>query len=308
MLNGGITICATSLFGRDNDRKKISLKNASIINGAQTRGVIKKYIEDNDLFSSSEDLLVKVEIIISQDKEFFDDVSIDRNQQSAVRALSISGKKGLLDDLDLVTSESLKLDESQKDKFDTEKLIQLIFAIMPKEVWNDIFPNRDHRDKSVVYSSKATMFNKFSDIAENQKKSKSYRFFIDMAESVLVLYKYLQENKPVINKYLDVGNFTQKGYRINKSTNKVNILDGVIFPIISLCSQFVKFDGDKYSLNEITDDTIKSFTRLIVEYSDVIEHGNVQTLGKKAVSYKAPYDFVFAKKLQGNLESYHSEK
>ncbi len=304
LLNGGITICAESLYARDNDRKKISLKNASIINGAQTRGVIKKFLSENP---DIEDLLVKVEIIFSQDREFFDDVSIARNQQSAVKALSISGKKGLIDELDKVTEVALKLDESQKDKFDTEKLVQLIFATMPKDVWTDVFPKRKHWDKSVVYSSKATMFKKFNELSEFSRGSLSYKFFIDVADDVIKLYQYIQSNKPVITKFMDVGNFKKQGYRINPTTKEVTVLDGFIFPMMSLASQFVQEFEGKFKLPLLSDEILKSFAKLIAEYSGVNDHGNVQTLGKKSVSYKAPYDFAESKKQLGNLETYFQE-
>jgi len=303
LLNGGITVCAESLYGRDNDRKLISLKNASIINGAQTRGVIRKFLRDNPLFNN---LLVKVEIVISQDQEFFDDISISRNQQNHVKAISISGKKGLLDELDEVTKESLKLDESQTDKFDTEKLVQLIFAVMPKEIWNDVFPKRKHWDKSVVYSSKATMFKKFSEISEFSKDSKVYKFFIDIADNVLDVYKHLQSNKPILTKFMDLGEFVKKGYRIN-SNKEVTILDGFIFPMMALCSHFITMKEGKYQLPILSQDVYKSFAKAIVKYSGVVEHGNVQTLGKKAVSYAGANDIILSKKQSGDLENFHKE-
>ena len=51
-------------------------------------------------------MLVKVELILSAANnkyEFFDDISIARNQQTAVKPISIAGKKKLLDKLDEVT-------------------------------------------------------------------------------------------------------------------------------------------------------------------------------------------------------------
>lgn len=304
LLNGGITVCAESLYGRDNDRKLISLKNASIINGAQTRGVIRKFLKENPLFNN---LLVKVEIVISQDQDFFDDISISRNQQNAVKAISIAGKQGLLQDLDKVTEVSLKLDESQTDKFDTEKLVQLIFAVMPKDVWSSVFPKRQHWDKSIVYSSKATMFKKFTEISAFSNDSLAYKFFIDIADDVLKLYKHLQSNKSVLTKFMDIGEFTKKGYRIN-SQKEVTILDGFIFPLMALSSNFINNEKGNYQLPILTDDIYKSFAKAIVKYSGVIDHGNVQTLGKSSVSYAAANDIIKSKKLTGGLESFHQEE
>lgn len=306
LLNGGITICAEAIEARDNERKRISLKNASIINGAQTRGVIKAFLRENPDVTG---LLVKVELIIAAEGkgDLFDDISIARNHQNQVKAISIAGKRSLLDDLDEATETELKKNESQKDKFDTEKLVQLIFAVMPPEIWQKVFPKRNHWDKSYVYSSKASMFKKFVAIAQ-AKNSDEYRFFIDIANDVLRTYFYLQSNKPSLTKYMDVGEFARNGYRINSTTKELTILDGFLFPMMSLISQFIVENDGKYQLDILSDDVYRSLAKLIVEYSDVIEHGNVQTLGKKSVSYKAPYDFAKTKIILGELEGYHREK
>lgn len=305
LLNGGITICAEAVEARDNDKKRISLKQASIINGAQTRGVIKKFLKDNPDVTG---LLVKVELIISADgnNDLFDDISIARNHQNQVKAISIAGKKGLLEELDTATEIELKKNESQKDKFDTEKLIQLVFAAMPPEIWKKVFPKRNHWDKSYAYSSKASMFKKFNSIAE-AKSSDEYRFFIDIANDILKTYFHLQSNKPNLTKYMDVGEFARNGYRINSSTKELTILDGFLFPMMSLVSQFIVEENGKYQLDILSDDIYKSLAKLIIEYSDVAEHGNVQTLGKKSVSYKAPYDFAKTKIILKELEGYHKE-
>ena len=106
---------------------------------------------------------------------------------------------------------------------------------------------------------------------------------------------------------MDVGNFKKQGYRINPTTKEVTVLDGFIFPMMSLASQFVQEFEGKFKLPLLSDEILKSFAKLIAEYSGVNDHGNVQTLGKKSVSYKAPYDFAESKKQLGNLETYFQE-
>jgi hypothetical protein len=168
LLNGGITICADGIE-IDNNNRKVHLKNASIINGAQTNGVLKTFLAKH----IDVEIKVKVEIIVvlqrfDDNKDLTDDISIARNQQNAVKAISIAGKKGLLDKLNDVTTIQLQVNESQKDSFDTLKLIQLIFTAMPADVWSQTFKNMDF-NKSKVYSSKQMWLNKFREIEENTK-------------------------------------------------------------------------------------------------------------------------------------------
>lgn len=310
LLNGGITICAEGIIARDNDRKKLSLKNASIINGAQTRGVLKKFLSENT--SQLKDIIVKVEIIISQDNDFFDDISIARNQQTQVKAISISGKKGLIDDLQEATEKALRINESQKDRFDTEKLVQLIFASMPKNIYKQVFTNKkkdeDLVDKSSCYSSKATMFRKFNEFASKRKDSEVYKYFIDIAQDVLETYFHLLQNKPVLTKFMDYKEFRKKGYKINPKTKEVTILDGFLFPLIAMLSYFVDVDeSGKYSLPILSDDYYKSISKLITLHSGVASHGNVQTLGKTSNSYTTPYKFIELMMANNSLEFDHKK-
>ena len=299
VLNGGITICAESIVERENDRKRISLKNPTIINGAQTRGVLKRFFMEHP----DSEAMVKVELIINSNSEkeaLFDDVSISRNQQNSVRILSIAGKRGMLEDLDQATMEALKKDESQKDKWDTEKLIQLIFAIMPQEVVNKVFPKKDYKDKSYAYSSKGTMFKKFMEINSGPKDGEDYKFFLDIAQDTIDLYADLRSNKHLITGILDQGNFIKQGYKISKDKKSVTILDGVIFPILGALSLFVKKVDNKYSISHVDKKLIHEIVKEIMTSSNVKEHGNVQTLGKSSISYINPYRW-FQREINNNL-------
>ena len=69
---------------------------------------------------------------------------------------------------------------------------------------------------------------------------------------------------------------------LNLNSNKeVTILDGFIFPMMALCSHFITMKEGKYQLPILSQDVYKSFAKAIVKYSGVVEHGNVQTLGKR---------------------------
>lgn len=298
-LNGGITITADSIYSRDNNNKKIVLLNPQIINGAQTRGVLKTFFNEY----KDAQVLVKIELILSSSaskNQFFDDISIARNQQTAVKLLSIAGKRGLLDKLDEVTSKALKKNESQGDKYDTEKLIQLIFAIMPESILEKAFPKRkDLRDRSFIYSSKATIFKKFIEIAETEKPNDNsilFDFIHEISDDVQNLYDKIRSNQfPLITRELDsLSSFKGKGYKISSSKNgsrKLTILDGVIFPIFACMSILVEGDQGSFSIVNYNDDILQQITKNIITYSNIDEHNNVQTLGKSKSSYTGPSDF-----------------
>ena len=50
---------------------------------------------------------------------------------------------------------------------------------------------------------------------------------------------------------------------------------------MALCSHFITMKEGKYQLPILSQDVYKSFAKAIVKYSGVVEHGNVQTLGKR---------------------------
>ena len=163
---------------------------------------------------------------------------------------------------------------------------------MPEEIFKEIFPKRDHRDKSFTYSSKGTMFKKYVEISSGDKNSKPYKFFLDISDQLIELYKDLRSNKYVINRILDQGNFKKQGYKISSDKKSVIVLDGVIFPILSTLSLYISEVEGKYNLN-YDKELIHKIVVEIMEQSNAIEHGNVQTLGKSAIGYISPYKWFY---------------
>ncbi len=302
-LNGGITICADGI-DIDNNNRQVHLKNASIINGAQTNGVLKTFLKKH----KDVEIKVKVEIIVvlsrfSENKDLTDDISIARNQQNAVKAISIVGKKGLLDKLDSVTSISLQKNESQKDSFDTLKLIQLIFTAMPLDVWSQTFKNVEF-NKAKVYTSKQTWLKKFSEIEDTTKLDPNVQqYFYDVADDVLQFYLNIKADKYKITKFLKCNSVSKVGYKITED-KKVEIQDGWIFPILSILSITIKKDEYGYKFEEPSANLVKSITKIILENSGIKEHCNVQTLGKSTMSYASPLTIAKLLHANGELEDY----
>ena len=305
-LNGGITICAEGI-DIDNNNRKVHLKNASIINGAQTNGVLKSFLNKH----KEAEIKVKVEIIVAltrfeENKDLTDDISIARNQQNAVRPISIAGRRGLFDELESVTTTSLQTNEAQKDSFDTLKLIQLIFTAMPEDVWSQTFKKLEF-NKSKVYSSKNTWLEKFKQIQTDETLDpKVSSYFFDVAQDVLDFYLNLKSDKYKITKFLKCNSASKVGFK-EAEDKKVEISDGWVFPILSILSITIQKVGNHYKFNEPSANLVKSVAKIILENSGIKEHCNVQTLGKSSMSYNAPLTIAKLLHANGQLENYCEE-
>src|ERR1035438_4015249 len=91
VLNSGAVIVSRSITVDDNN-KSAMLRRASIINGAQTMGVLQDYFKDHP--DDQDFPSVNFEIIVTDDEELIGDISIARNYQNRVAELSIYGRMG----------------------------------------------------------------------------------------------------------------------------------------------------------------------------------------------------------------------
>src|SRR4030067_3815084 len=140
VLNSGVVIVARDCE-IDEKNKVAILRNPSIINGSQTQGVIKDHYE-KDGVANEACPYIKFEIIVTDDEDLIAEISIARNFQNDVMTLSIAGRRGQLDELE----ESLKLEKPEfklqksetqlsEDYVKTERLLQVITALIPEALW-----------------------------------------------------------------------------------------------------------------------------------------------------------------------------
>ncbi len=251
VLNGGIVIVAKNC-NIDEKNSCIELTEPSIINGSQTQGEIKNFIKTYGEEVAAE-IYVKFEIIISSDEDLIADISIARNFQNDVQALSISGRKGELDELErnlkkhhpqlsLQKSESTRISNTNS-LISTEKLLQVIAALLPKELWwksGDI-------NKTYTYNAKATCLKDFRRIFEAAQKGdknfiKVYQFYLDIAGPAWSLY----------TKWKTHQGFQGTGLRSIERDGReiIDVPDGIIFPIIVALSQFVSEKGNAWQINK----------------------------------------------------------
>ncbi len=247
--NGGVVLVARDVE-IDEVKKNAKLLAPSLINGAQTQGVLKDFFdvleEENQAAPS---VSVKYEIIVTNDEELIGEVSIARNSQNNVDPLSIAGKKGVLDDL----AESMarvnpnwqirKNETDGGDGFiDTPKLLQVTMALIPPDLW-PIEKDKENPNKVFTYSMRAKCLKDFQRYFESahDKEAKDhavakkvYEFIVAMAPRAWELYQGWKKHQGFI------GHYFVQGVTRDAKNKVVDVADGLIFPILAALANFVE--------------------------------------------------------------------
>lgn len=290
ILNGGMVIVARAAEV-DDKRKVLILKRPSIINGSQTQGELKRYFEgaekDQDFFEPS----IKFELIVTKDDDLIAEISISRNFQNDVRAISIAGRRGQLDELEeavqrIIPGARLRKSETDlvvDDEFlDTEKLIQVLFALMPLQLFDRL--GKDTATKTMAYSQKTRCLKLFQQIVEQRQGDPGlaavYKYFLDMAGRAWELYERWKTHE---------GFHGTRLRSIERENGEIaNVPDGIVFPILSALSVFVT-----PSIRRVwTFKPVKQFDEQeLIDvakqvYMEIAEH-NPQTMGKSRACYSA---------------------
>lgn len=282
VLNGGMVLVASEAE-IDEKAKELILKNASIINGSQTQGELRRFYKNYENNPDVEPTL-KFEIIVTDDADLIAEVSIARNFQNDVKPVSIAGRLGQLDDLEaalqtVAPTAQLRKRESdltaEGQYIDTEKLIQVTFALLPEEVLERVAPKIDASNKVFSYSQKTRCLRLFQTLVEDGPVD-AYRAFLEIAPQAWTLY----------NKWKTHQGF--RGTRIRSIEREdgriIDVPDGVIFPIVAAHAPFlIQKNGWKLATPEaFTDDDMIDTAKQA--YMEIAEH-NPQTMGKSKACY-----------------------
>lgn len=289
ILNSGITIVArSSRYGREKDA--LHLEQASIINGSQTRGELRRYVEAAR--NSGEALVVPsvfFQIIVTQDEDLVAEISIARNFQNDVKPISIVGRLGHLDELQaslMRYDSSWKLRMSETDLasggyVDTEKLIQIMFALMPADLAAQYMDNKPN-----AYSQKTRCLKMFQVIYENRKADEhkeAYKYFLDIAPKAWELY--LEWKSHAAFKASGIHAIEREGMTI------VDIPDGIVFPVIASFSVFVKLgtrEGKEvYKLTIPSKLEVKELVATVKQVYQEIARRSPQAMGKSKACYSS---------------------
>jgi AIPR protein len=295
ILNSGICIVARGAE-IDEGKKLLLLDRPSIINGSQTQGELRRYMtEQKPEFVPH----VKFEIIVVPTKEdetkgadeaqgLVAEVAISRNFQNDVRAISIAGRRGQLNELEAALQGSIpdaKLRKSESDLsddyIDSEKLIQVLLAVTPDSLWAATSEGATLKSRTFTYSQKTRCLKLFQKIQE-EKDSQGYRdlyqFFLDVAGPAWKLYLGWKQHQGFRGTRLHSIQRTEDG-------RMLEVPDGIIFPIIAAYSAFCsqKRNRWQFAIPKVFDEK-RLIRAASADYMDVAD-SNPQTMGKKHACY-----------------------
>lgn len=307
LLNSGIVIVAHDVKVDDNSKPpKVALYSASIINGAQTQGILRDYFagqkDDTDYPS------VNFELIVTDDEELVGDISIARNYQNEVTALSIYGRQGRFDALEAAMKKSdpeiaLKKRETDfsDELLDTEKLIQVLTAICPTNVPLPSAEKRKAKTPETIYRvyayrHRSRCLKDFADVMDSPNDwPAAHQFFLDVAAPVWRLYRQLK-GEQAFSRLVCVKGEIVAG---RKQVDPEGVPDGIVFPMLSALSRFVEEHRNRWRLAIPSKFPWQTFYQAAILQETGSAAFNPQTMGKKADCYIA---------LHGSIDMYFAMK
>lgn len=295
VLNGGMVLVARATE-IDDKARLMKLTAPSIINGSQTQGELQRYF-NKYAGNPPVDPSLKFELIVTSDDDLIAEISIARNFQNDVRAISIAGRRGQLDELESAVQvgfPEVRLRKSETDLIadgeflDTEKLIQTIFAILPSAMMKRLDPQGDPTNKVFTYSQKTRCLKLFQRLVDHGPPD-VYECCLDLAPIAWRLYQHWKAHQGF------------KGTRIRsieRADGKiVEVPDGVIFPIIAAHAPFLVQEPDAFGgedddgvvwrlskPDQLTD--VELIEAAKQAYMEIADH-NPQTMGKSKACYSA---------------------
>ena len=253
----------------------------------------EQYGTGEDFFEPS----IKFELIVTTDDELIAEISISRNFQNDVRAISIAGRRGQLDELEAEVQRVIpgaKLRKSETDLavddefLDTEKLIQVLFALMPPALFTLL--EKDAASKVFAYSQKTRCLKLFQRIVEGRQGDENlraiYAYFLEMAGDAWKLYEQWKAH-PLF-----------RGTRLRSIEREdgeiASVPDGIVFPIMSAMSAFVserpyrlRPRQKKWIFRPVAQfDEQELIDAAAQVYMEIADH-NPQTMGKSKACYSA---------------------
>lgn len=306
LLNTGVVIVARSAKVDDAERTA-SLRGASIINGAQTMGVLRDFFKDRP--DDHEYPSVNFELVVTDDEEVIADISIARNFQNRVADLSIYGREGLFNALEDAMREhddEIRLRKSETDYdetlIDTEKLVQVMTVCAPVAI---LLPSVDARRAKTpetqyrVYAYRHRSrclkdFAKVMDDDEGESWADARKYFLSVAHDTWKHYTRLKGEAT----FSPLHKVEKEGDGSRRQVAADGVPDGIVFPMLSALSRFMRPTKGGWKFDIPKGFPWKALYRqAIVQHKEVAKH-NPQTMGKTAGCYIALHgglDMFFAR-------------
>jgi hypothetical protein len=249
--NSGFVIGAADIDVDDN-KKIVRLTDPSILNGAQSQGEIRRWIQDtygDEMPSISEEppFFVRAEIIVDSDAKEVVETAIARNTATPVKSISQAGARGHLEELEASIRNrrpdiKIRKSETDEDVYDTRKILQYTRLLMPTIVSK----NDSAAEKLRAYKNPEQCLTDFSDWYENRNKDPiaraKYEFSVQIAPFAIEEYEFWERHEGWNGHH--VWEETKKGGRAcrrDKKTGKVVwVSPGLVFPVLGAMSEFVE--------------------------------------------------------------------
>jgi hypothetical protein len=245
-MNSGFLIGASKITVDDN-KKTATLRHASVNNGAQSQGEIKRYFDECEkLGEMPVDFAIRCELSVEPDTATRTSIAVARNTATKIEGISIAGKHGYFEDLAVSFGKAhpqLELARSEtdvEDKFvDTRLLLQILWAMMPDELAPD--HRRSMEARMRAYKNAAYCLQDFMEIYDARRTDEGnaarYNYFFDMAGIGWREYDRWRTHELWNDKRLLER--LRQAVRGDDGIIK-EISDGIVFPILSALSRFVK--------------------------------------------------------------------
>ena len=291
-LNSGFLIGASKIIVDDN-KKIVTLKNASVNNGAQSQGEIRLYVDECAKRGiEAEDFAIRCELSIEPDTSTRTNIAVARNTATRIEGISIAGKHGYFDDLDASfkkSNEARELAHSEtdvEDKYvDTRLLLQVLWALMPETLTPD--NRRTIEARMRAYKNAAYCLQDFVDIvdarATDSGDAARYAYFIDMAGSAWAEYEKWKSHPLWNDKRL-----IERLRQVVRADDGVirEISDGIVFPILSALSKFVRHQKGHWRI--IYPSVFKDEDMLIAARRQLMQcDGRPMLMGRSGAAYEA---------------------
>ncbi len=245
-LNSGFLVGASKI-NIDDNKKAVTLRDASVNNGAQSQGEIQLYIDKcAERGEPPLDFAIRCELSIEPDAAARTNIAVARNTATRIEGISIAGKHGYFGDLDASFRKAhphLELAQSETDveeKYvDTRLLLQILWAMMPEELAPE--HRRTMEARMRAYKNAAYCLQDFMSISDTRKTDEGnaarYAYFVDMAGSAWHEYERWKKHE-----YWNDKRLLERLKQVVRSDEGVikEISDGIVFPILSALSRFVK--------------------------------------------------------------------
>ena len=248
--NSGFVIAASDI--EIDDAKKIArLREPSILNGAQSQGEIRRWVNEtygDGIPGADEEppFYVRAEVIVDPDPNEVVETAIARNTATPVKSISQAGARGHLDELEASVQKrfsniNIRKSETDINVYDSRKILQYARLLMPVGVSK----NDTAAEKLRAYKNPEQCLTDFSDWFERKEKDPEakakYDFTIQIAPIAIEEYEYWERHAGWNGQH--VFEETKKGGRAcrrdPKSKKIVWVSPGLVFPILGAMSEFV---------------------------------------------------------------------